>query len=157
MGAWLVRRFPRHCASFRPSLPPKKHASSTWLLAAGPMASFARDAGTGASIRIGETATVAVRWLSPSGFADGWHDSSCLPKRAETIAKKPRESPRGERWDGVRGRVYKAQRRPVYPVYGAFLGEIRGKDDQLYAVLSKRMHTCADLPCHTPLLSNPIY
>ena|SRR2546428_11169898 len=111
MGAWLVRRFPRHCASFRPSLPPKKHASSTWLLAAGPMASFARDAGTGASIRIGETATVAVRWLSPSGFADGWHDSSCLPKRAETIAKKPRESPRGERWDGVRDRVYKAAKK----------------------------------------------
>ena len=47
-------------------------------LSAGPMVSFACDAGTGASIRIGETATVAMRWLSPSGFADGWHDSSCL-------------------------------------------------------------------------------
>ena len=46
--------------------------------------------------------------------------SACLHslrKKAEILAKKPRESPRGVvRWDGVRERVIKRQRGPVYPV-----------------------------------------
>src|SRR5439155_9154347 len=67
--------------------------------------------------------------------------SACLhtfQKRTETLAKKPRESPRGERWDGVRDRVYKDSAFLRTQGIGAcksgvrvFLAEIRGKNDQL--------------------------
>jgi hypothetical protein len=43
----LGRRFPKRCASFKPTSQLKKPASSIWLPVVGQMVSFALDADTG--------------------------------------------------------------------------------------------------------------
>src|SRR5438034_9358089 len=47
IGACLVRRFRRRCVNFKRSSPARKPASSTWLPAAGRMASFVLDVDSG--------------------------------------------------------------------------------------------------------------
>src|SRR5262249_31678406 len=44
----------------------------------------------------------------------------------------------------------KRQRVPVYPVERVFLGEIRGKDDQLYALDATKYFACLAVNTHSP-------
>src|SRR5437660_6095299 len=46
VGGCPDQRFPRRFASFSPTLPPRRRASSIWRLVAGQMGLFAFDAGT---------------------------------------------------------------------------------------------------------------